>query len=92
MDCANSPATNAVLAPNRSPAMPNPTRTVAVRQIAPDHRYCRHGQKPMVIAAEMPVRDQPVASAIGVYSTGSASIAPMTTQPIMPPAATITQR
>lgn len=46
----------------------------------------------MVIAAEIPVRDQPVASAIGVSSTGSENIAPIATQPITPPAATITHR
>ncbi len=46
----------------------------------------------MVMALEMPVRDQPVVCAIGVRKTGSENIAPMATQPSSPPAATITQR
>jgi hypothetical protein len=47
--------------------------------------------KPMVIAPEMPARDQPVSSAIGCRKTGSAKIAPIATQVIAAPAATITQ-
>ena len=46
----------------------------------------------MILVAEMPVRDQPVACAIGVNSTGSVNIAPMITQRIRPPAATTAQR
>ncbi|WP_306715457.1 hypothetical protein [Burkholderia dolosa] len=48
--------------------------------------------KPSVIAAEMPVIDQPVSRAIGRRNTGSENIAPIATQPITPPAATMIQR
>ena len=44
-----------------------------------------------VIANEMPVCDQPVSAAIGCWKTGSVNTAPIATQPIKPPAATITQ-
>ena len=44
------------------------------------------------MALEMPVRDQPVASDIGGRKTASENIAPMATQPIRAPAATMTQR
>jgi hypothetical protein len=49
-------------------------------------------KKPMVIASDMPVRDQPVATVMGTRSTGNANIAPMATQPKRAPAATITHR
>ncbi len=49
-------------------------------------------RKPMVIALDTPVTDQPVVSAIGRNRTGSENIEPIATQPIRPPAATITQR
>ena len=49
-------------------------------------------RKPMVMAVEMPVSDQPVAFDMGSRNTGSENIAPMATQPRTPPAATITQR
>ena len=49
-------------------------------------------RKPMVMALDTPVTDQPVAAAIGRRSTGSENIEPIATQPIRPPAATITQR
>jgi hypothetical protein len=49
-------------------------------------------RKPMVIAVEMPVTDQPVSCAIGSRKTGNENIAPTATQPSRPPAATITQR
>ncbi len=48
--------------------------------------------KPMVMAVEIPVVDQPVASAIGLRKTGSEKIAPMARQPITAPAATMIQR
>jgi len=48
--------------------------------------------KPMVIALEIPVRDQPVSCEMGNMKTGSENIAPMARQPSRPPAATITQR
>ena len=48
--------------------------------------------KPMVMALEMPVTDQPVSRAIGCSKTGSENMAPMATQPNRPPAATMTQR
>jgi len=40
----------------------------------------------------MPVRDQPVACDIGCRNTGNENNAPIATQPINPPAATMTQR
>ena len=49
-------------------------------------------RKAIVIAAETPVIDQPVAAAIGRRKIGSANSAPKATQPSRPPAATITQR
>ena len=45
----------------------------------------------MVMAVEMPVRDQPVSTDIGCRNTASENIAPMLTQVISMPAATITQ-
>ena len=48
-------------------------------------------RKSSVIAIEMPVRDQPVASDIGFRNTGSVNSEPMATQPINAPAATTTQ-
>src|SRR4051812_44624014 len=49
-------------------------------------------RKPAVMAAEIPVRDQPVSREIGTSSTGKENMAPMATQPSKPPAATMTQR
>ena len=49
-------------------------------------------RKPMVMALEMPVLDQPVSRAMVSRKTGSENIAPMPTQPSVPPAATITHR
>jgi hypothetical protein len=49
-------------------------------------------RNPSVIALDMPVRDQPVACDIGCRNTGNENIAPIATQPISPPAATMTQR
>ena len=46
----------------------------------------------MVIAPEIPVRDHPVSPAIGMMKTGSENRQPIATQPMTPPAATITQR
>jgi hypothetical protein len=48
--------------------------------------------KPMVIALDMLVTDQPVFFEMGSRKTGSENIAPMATQPSRPPAATMTQR
>ena len=47
--------------------------------------------KTIVMALDMPVRDQPVASDIGARKTASENTAPMATHPISPPAATTTQ-
>ena len=44
-----------------------------------------------VMALEMPARDQPVAVDIGSRNTASENIAPMATQVINAPTATITQ-
>src|SRR5690348_18345408 len=49
-------------------------------------------RKPMVMALDTPVTDQPVSRAMGCSSTGSENMPPMATQPSTPPAATITQR
>jgi hypothetical protein len=49
-------------------------------------------RKPMVMAVDMPVTDQPVSFDIVSRKTGSENIDPMATQPSTPPAATITQR
>ncbi len=49
-------------------------------------------RKPIVIAADTPVTDQPVSREIGTRNTGSENMAPMATQPSRPPAATMTQR
>ncbi|MGY3036572.1 hypothetical protein ACVIIV_005742 [Bradyrhizobium sp. USDA 4354] len=49
-------------------------------------------RKPIVIALEMPVTDQPVSFAIGCRNTGSENMPPIATQPSTPPAATTTQR
>ena len=49
-------------------------------------------RKPTVIALDTPATDQPVSRVIDCSSTGSENIAPIATQPSVPPAATITQR
>ena len=49
-------------------------------------------RKPMVMALDTPVTDQPVSRAMGCSRTGSENIDPMATQPRRPPAATITHR
>ena len=49
-------------------------------------------RKPMVIALDTPVTDQPVSAVIGRKRTGSENMEPIATQPKRPPAATITQR
>ncbi len=49
-------------------------------------------RKPMVMALDTPVTDQPVSRAMGCNRTGSENMAPIATQPKRPPAATITHR
>ena len=49
-------------------------------------------RKPMVMALDTPVTDQPVSREMGRRKTGSENMAPIATQPSRPPAATITQR
>ena len=49
-------------------------------------------RKPMVMALDTPVTDQPVSRAMGCSRTGSENMAPIATQPKRPPAATITHR
>src|SRR5689334_3178412 len=66
--------------PNLSDAVP---QAMLVKAIA---------RKPIVIALEMPVTDQPVSLVIGCRNTGSENMPPIATQPSRPPAATITQR
>ena len=48
-------------------------------------------RKSIVMALEMPVRDQPVASDMGCRKTASENMQPMATQPINAPAATTIQ-
>jgi hypothetical protein len=48
-------------------------------------------RKLSVMALETPARDQPVASVMGCRKTASENIAPMATQVISAPIATITQ-
>ncbi len=48
--------------------------------------------KPIVMALDTPVTDQPVSREIGKRKTGNENMAPIATQPSKPPAATITQR
>jgi hypothetical protein len=69
--------------------MRGPNRSDTVPQIMLPAAIARN---PIVIAVEMPVRDQPVVSVIGVSRTGNENIAPIATQPSNPPAATMTQR
>ena len=66
-----------------------PMRSTSRPQARPEAAIVR---KPMVIALDTPVRDQPVAAVSGTRNTGSENIAPIATQPRKPPAATITQR
>ena len=49
-------------------------------------------RKPIVMALDTPVTDQPVSRAMGCSRTGSENIDPIATQPRRPPAATITHR
>ncbi len=49
-------------------------------------------RKPIVMALDTPVTDQPVSRAIGCRNTGNENMPPIATQPSKPPAATITQR
>ena len=74
------PISTTVLGPMRSTSSP---------QARPEAAIVR---KPIVIALETPVRDQPVAAVSGTRNTGRQNIAPIATQPRKPPAATITQR
>ena len=68
------------------------TRPDPVRQAPQTMLASAMARKPMVMALEMPVTDQPVSRAIGSRKTGSENMAPIATQPSRPPAATITQR
>ena len=66
--------------PNRSIIMPQPKLAIPIVT------------KSSVIANEIAVRDQPVATDIGCRNTGSEKIEPIATHPMNAPAATITQR
>ena len=65
--------------PKRSLSAPQPK---AAKPIA---------RKSMVMAVEMPVRDQPVSADMGCRNTASENIEPMLTQVISAPAATTIQ-
>src|SRR5487761_1941054 len=49
-------------------------------------------RKPIVMALDTPVTDQPVSRAIGCRNTGNENMPPIATQPSKPPAATMIQR
>src|SRR5882672_8722642 len=66
-----------------------PNRSDSVPQAMLQHAMAR---KPIVIALDTPATDQPVSRVIDCSSTGSENIAPIATQPSVPPAATMTQR
>ena len=74
------PASTTGRGPNRSDRLPQIMLAKAM------------ARKPIVIAVEMPVTDQPVSRDIVSRKTGSENMAPMATQPNSPPAATMTQR
>src|SRR3954465_5057174 len=67
-------------APQRSLAAPQPKEPKAITM------------KLMVIANEIPARDQPVSPDIGARNTARENIAPIATQPMRPPSATMAQR
>ena len=68
------------LAPQRSEAAPQPNEPKAMTM------------KLIVIANPMPARDQFVSPDIGARNTASENMAPIATQPIRPPSATMIQR
>ena len=72
-----------------STIMRGPNRSDSVPQLILAKAKAR---KPIVIALDTPVTDQPVSRTMGPRKTGSENIAPTATQPRRPPAATITQR
>src|SRR6187455_1170366 len=67
-------------APHRSLAAPQPNDPKAMTR------------KLIVIAKEIPARDQPVSVDMGARNTASENMVPSATQPMRPPSATITQR
>ena len=72
-----------------STTLRGPKRSVIVPQKILPKAMAR---KPIVIAMDMPVRDQPVAAVIGTRKTGNENIAPIATHPKRAPDATIIQR
>src|SRR3954462_7124633 len=66
--------------PKRSDSVPQPMAASA------------DARNPIVMAPDRPVLDQPVSCEMGTSKIGRENMAPMATQPIRPPAATITQR
>ena len=93
------------IATGSAPGSPSPGRGRAAARPPAPRCGCRSGrtarptrtpQSPMqrkssVAAAEMPARDQPIASEIGCRNTASDSIVPKPTQVISAPAPTTTQ-
>src|SRR5580658_10335789 len=77
---SDAPVRSTGLGPHLSSSAPQPKLAKAI------------AINPSVIALDMPVRDQPVACDIGCRNTGNENNAPIATQPINPPAATMTQR
>jgi hypothetical protein len=59
---------------------------------APAERPKAMTRKLIVIANDIPARDQPVLVDMGARNTASENMAPIATQPMRPPSATITQR
>src|SRR5689334_19509202 len=81
-------------------AAPSNTAPHSVTMRAPQRSLAEpHANEPnaitmklIVIANEMPARDQPVSADIGARNTASENIAPTAMQPMSPPSATMTQR
>src|SRR6185436_3572427 len=79
-------------------AAPNNTAPQVVTMRVPQRSLAEpHANEPnaittklIVIANEMPARDQPVSADIGARNTASENIAPSATQPMRPPSATMT--
>src|SRR6187551_2467649 len=67
-------------APHRSLAAPQPNDPKAMTR------------KLIVIANDIPARDQPVSADMGARNTASENMVPSATQPMRPPSATMTQR
>ena len=80
-----------------APSRSDPSRQVQrapIRSLRAPHAAlpAAMARNPTVIAVDTPVVDQPVLAVIGRNSTGSENMAPTAMQPMIAPAAVITQR